>query len=107
MVQNDDPSYICGQCGDNFITENQCNEHLESHLFTCYKCEFKCNTKKELSSHESKKHKLLGCDKPSGTISDEIPKYDTNESFMCEYCGKPFIGARALKEHECTHSIQA
>ena len=33
-------SYQCGQCGNKFRTFDECNNHVNSHSFKCYRCEF-------------------------------------------------------------------
>ena len=106
IADEDTPSYICGQCGENFVNQNQCLKHMDSHLFKCYKCEYTCENMEELASHENTKHKLLRNHTTSGKEQQEIKEGNHHNSCMCEQCGEYFTAIPALQEHVCGEQEQ-
>ena len=56
-------AFICGQCNCSFNSFLECQEHIEAHLFKCYKCDFESVIKGEVMKHEKKEHSMLNCDK--------------------------------------------
>ena len=90
---------ICGVCKVSFLDVPQCEKHMETHISTCYKCEYQCNDPQELSSHEKEHMKSL------------IPVYNQpilDNSILCGSCDETFNTEESLQCHfEKTHTIKS
>ena len=49
---------ICGECSEQFATVDECEKHMESHTYKCYKCDIKFNTEEQLKAHEVEHHDI-------------------------------------------------
>ena len=90
-INDEPPTYIYGQCGENFVNEKKCVEHMESHLFKCYQCEYTCENTEKLAYHENNTHKLLSNHKTSEVEQKQVQKGIHQELAKCEYCGESFL----------------
>ena len=76
-VIEEEPSVICGVCSETFKNTTECEEHMKTHPFSCYKCEFKSSDEEELNQHELLKHPQLHCEPYTG---------DESTHPFCEIC---------------------
>ena len=103
-----DEVYICGECSQKFDLYDECQKHMESHPFRCYKCKFQSNTEHEVKLHEKAQHDNSNCkddcpDKDTNKQTDENTSNDDMhaEYFECTKCEKTFKSEDAAKEHMC------
>ena len=48
--------YVCGECTEQFSSFNECQKHIETHPYKCYRCNFKSLIENEMKEHEYKEH---------------------------------------------------
>ena len=56
-----DGEFICGQCGKSFGNFDASNEHIDSHNYKCFKCDFECSEANQVMLHERTEHVPLKC----------------------------------------------
>jgi hypothetical protein len=56
--EKSETSFLCEQCSQSFKTLIECQEHVNSHPFKCYKCKFESKCQEEVEKHEKKEHSL-------------------------------------------------
>ena len=107
--------HICGECSAKFETFQACEDHANTHVYKCFKYDFKSDDKKKLKDHERTEHDLLKCNGNSHKEKCKIvPHTDCKQekeyknksntetqSFLCEQCNKTFDSEVTLKTHDC------
>ena len=96
---------MCGQCHNSFDSLVECQDHVDSHLFKCYKCKFEAEDLKDIKRHERQEHSLLNCE--SEPHEGECKKYYTSkepvEKFTCSLCDQTCENNEQLKHHLSSH----
>ena len=90
-VHQEDDNLVCGDCGDEFLTEKQLENHrISKHLFT---------SNKSIVSYDDTSDQYFAFGNED-TLQREGIK---NSSFWCKTCSKNFSNSKDLKEHQLKH----
>ena len=101
-------SYLCGQCGKEFLTFDECNGHVNTHSSKCYKCEFETQSMEQLRNHEQSAHENSqikdyqgGENNEKADVRYQVPDID---EFKCNQCASYFQNHDDMTSHQLTHS---
>ena len=107
-------SWVCHVCNKSFKTEYNLGLHKRSHATVyCDQCDYKCEGRKRLQSHVSRKHAETKKDpyvchvcSKALTTSQQL-KYHLqihgDEEFRCEHCQKMFKVEKNMRKHVIMH----
>ena len=85
---------VCEECGKSFTLATNLARHKKVHVsgkFSCSRCSSKFHTERSLGEHEQKLH-----GKP----------LITNQTYVCDICGKCLNAKSSLKQHVEIHLDQ-
>ena len=101
-------AYICGQCGKIFADLDLCNNHMETHLFRCYRCNFESDDQSKVKKHEKTEHGLLKCNKThEGDCKPVNSVKSSPTSEKCDQCSFTAEDVSALVKHiRSKHSME-
>ena len=111
----EEPTFICGQCGEVFHSEQECSDHLDYHMHKCYKCPFESQHKNEVLKHEETEHGMLQGNESSpdgdcGNVSDTKQGFTSMmgkapELNLCEFCGEIAQRLGEIWDHQCNPHV--
>lgn len=97
--------FLCDFCGKGFIKSHNLTEHVLSahrdaeHEYECVLCEDRFRHKSEIEKHALEIHQLTNLEELSMMVKQQ-------DAFLCDFCGKNLISAKALKMHQKVHSAK-
>ena len=96
--------YICGECADKFCSLDECQRHINSHQYKCYKCHFQSTMKSETKEHEKREHEMVSSKKEPTDENSRVQHSDVElqvQYYSCSKCDKTYTSETAAKEHVC------
>ena len=78
-------AFLCGQCNLSFESLLKCQEHVDAHLYKCYKCNFESKNSVDVMKHEKNEHELFNC--------------ESSSNIKCSYCDYVSSDKETLLNH--------
>ena len=80
-----------------------CSNHINSHSFRCYKCDFESVESSEVKKHEISAHGLLKCNQEAYALNNETRQKEDIIQFKCNQCSYSIHTEEELGKHKLTH----
>ena len=86
---------------NKFTLRNELSRHMQSHVYKCKDCDFKCNNARSLEVHKRAEHNFK-CKKCKMTLAtkESLATHTTlAHTFKCQKCGTLFEQKSLLEKH--------
>ena len=106
-IETSESPYICGECGEGFKSISLCTDHMQTHTFQCYKCDYQSEEKTAVLKHEESVHDNYSCNNDHQGECNEINtvnKYEISQ-IKCSLCDLTFESQEELEKHLSCHTV--